>query len=92
MSREEVAAFVRNLQLSLDALQRQLEEGLKKLPTVERSELPAFLAKQKRAFVRFSTEQADEFDRFAEEAGLQASARAGACARACVRLCVCGCV
>ena len=34
MSREEVSAFLRNLQLSLDGLQREVEGAIQRLPGV----------------------------------------------------------
>ena len=71
MSREEVAAFLRNLQLSLDGLQRELEASIKALPDTKRDQLPQVLAGCRRRLARFDAEQLAEFDSFAAEAGLQ---------------------
>ncbi|KAI7842450.1 hypothetical protein COHA_004089 [Chlorella ohadii] len=70
MSREEVSACLRNLQLSLDGLQRELEGSIRALPETKRDALPELLAGVRRRLARFMAEQLRELDEFAEEAGL----------------------
>lgn len=71
MSREEVSAFLRNFQLQLITLHKQIDQGLQKLPEVKREDLPRFLAEQKLRFLRFQQEQMEDWDKFVEETGLQ---------------------
>lgn len=84
MSREEVAAQLRNLQLSLDGLQRSLEGRIAALPDTRRDELPAALASVRRQLQRFLAEQVRELEALAEEAGweVRLPAVAGGCGRA----------
>lgn len=71
MSREEVAAVLRNLQLSLDGLQREVEGAIRALPETRRADLPDALASVRRRLAKFGAEQMAELDSFAAEAGLQ---------------------
>ncbi|GAB4821334.1 hypothetical protein N2152v2_008380 [Parachlorella kessleri] len=71
MSREEVSAFLRNLQIALDGLQKSIDQSLASLPKTKRDDLPKFLAEQKRRFIHLYDEQLEEWGRFVEEAGLQ---------------------
>lgn len=75
MSREEVAAVLRNLQLSLDGVQRDLERAVRRLPETKRDELPTVLADARRKLARAHAEQLRELEEFAEEAGMQVGAR-----------------
>jgi hypothetical protein len=77
----QVSAFLRNLQIALDGLQKQIDQSLNKLPETKRDDLPRFLAEQKRRFVHFHEEQLDEWRRFVEEAGLEVRASGGTLAR-----------
>ncbi|KAI3424730.1 hypothetical protein D9Q98_008119 [Chlorella vulgaris] len=72
MSREELSAFLRNLQLSLDGLQREVEAACRQVPETKREALPELLAGCRRSLARFSVEQLAEFDAFVQETGLQA--------------------
>ncbi|KAL4422300.1 hypothetical protein ABPG75_008497 [Micractinium tetrahymenae] len=71
MSREEVAAALRNLQLSLDGLQREVESAIRALPQTRREALPEALAGVRRKLAAFGREAVAELDALAEEAGLQ---------------------
>lgn len=79
MSREEVAAHLRNLQLSLDGLQRSVEGRIGALPDTRRDELPAVLAGVRRHLQRFLGEQVRELEAFAEEAGWEVRLAARLC-------------
>ncbi|PRW45378.1 hypothetical protein C2E21_6062 [Chlorella sorokiniana] len=70
MSREEVSACLRNLQLSLDGLQRELEGSIRALPETKRDALPELLAGVRRRLARFTAEQLRELDDFAQDTGL----------------------
>lgn len=71
MSREEVAALLRNLQLSLDGLQREVEGAIRALPQTRRDALPEALASVRCKLAAFSLDAVADLDAFAEEAGLQ---------------------
>lgn len=70
MSREEVTAFLRSVQLSLDTLQRQLDSGVSELPNVSREALPLFLHQQKLALTQAFAGQLEEWQSFEEDTGL----------------------
>jgi hypothetical protein len=70
-SREEASALLRNLQLSLDALQRKIDDGVRGLDSVRRDELPGWLLEQRRLIEESFEEQLQEFDRFVASTGLQ---------------------
>jgi hypothetical protein len=74
MSREEVTAFLRNLQLSLDGLQREVEGAIRRVPETRREALPSLLGACRRRLATVSAEQLAEVVTFAQEAGMQASA------------------
>ena len=77
MSREELSAFLRNLQLSLDGLQREVEGAIRKVPDTKREALPDLLAGCRRSLARFGAEQLAELDSFAVESGLQVCSAGG---------------
>ena len=64
VSHEEVAAFIRNLQQSMDALaHRLIETTLKSFPSTKREHLPALKSSQRQALVAWQAEQLREWDR-----------------------------
>lgn len=73
MSREEVQAFLVNLQLSLDNFQKTIDQSLKQLPALRKEELPKFLAEQKDRWLALQEEQAEEWSKFLEDTGLDVS-------------------
>ena len=79
MSREECAALLRNLQLGLDGLQKEVDDLLAKLPGVKTADLGRALAAQKERLQSFCSEQAEEWDRLLGEAGLQVRRGRGSC-------------
>lgn len=63
MSREECAALLRNLQLGLDGLQREVDDLLSSLPEVKTADLGRALASQKERLQGFAAEQSEEWER-----------------------------
>eukprot|EP00887_Chlorella_sp_A99_P005805 scaffold1.g5805.t1 len=70
MSRDEVAAFLHNVQLKLDSLQQQLDAGARALPGTAHDALPGLLREQKVALTGAFAEALEEWAHFEQDTGL----------------------
>lgn len=73
MSRDDVSSFLHALQLSIDSLQRRIDQSLVQLQHTKSKDLPQFLSEERQRFISWHQEQLNSLDQLYDILSISAS-------------------